>query len=147
MKICDWKLEDGRDFQKEQQQIQIFKAKLQKFREKYCRIKGALWYKSRTLTPFVAGAREFINADINEDLKKVVDYLYDIKAKTGKDMVLHDEERDTYVLLIQASEFKRLAAWSLHKVYEDYIKEGLLHNINAAVKRSEIRRNRTSKAA
>lgn len=147
MKICDWKLEDGRSFDNEQKEIEKLKQKLSLYREKHCKIKGALWYKSRTLTPFISGARDFMNFDFNEDLKKVVDYLFDIQQKTGKKMILEDEERGTIVLLIQASEFKRIKAWSLHKFFDDWICEGILQNINNAAKRSEARRLRNANKA
>lgn len=62
-------------------------------------------------------------------------------------MILEDEDRGTIVLLIQASEFKRLKAWSLYKMYDDYIKDGILQNINNAARRSEARRLRNQNKA
>ena len=147
MKFAEWRKANGLDYTDIADQINTLKNKLYKYRDKHCKINGALWYKSRTLTPFVSGARDFMNLDINEDLKKVVVYLFDIQQKTGKKMILEDEDRGTIVLLIQAAEFKRLKAWSLYKMYDDYIKDGILQNINNAARRSEARRLRNQNKA
>lgn len=147
MKIADWKRSDGRDYTKEVDQIQILKNKLYKFREKHCQIKGALWYKSRTLTPFLSGARELIDLDINEDLKKVCDYCFDIQQKTGRKMILQDEDKGTIIFLIQAAELKRLKAYTMFKMYDKFICDGILENINRAAKRSEARRLRNQNKA
>ena len=147
MKYADWLRSEARDYSKVTQQIEILKAKLLKFREKHCKIKGRLWFKSQTLSPFMRGASDFMNAEINEDLRKLVDYLFDQQQKTGRKLLLDDEERRTVTMLIQASELKRLKLWHLFRLYDQYIVDGILQNINTAVRRSELRRQRSNQKA
>ena len=142
MKLAEWKKANGYDYSKEASKIEFLKNKLCRFREKRCLIKGALWYKSRTLTPFMSGASVFVDQYINEELKKVLDYLMDEQQKSGRQLILQDDDRHTITLLLQASELKRLRLWALFKLYDDFIVKGILQNINNAAKRSEARRLR-----
>lgn len=147
MKLADWKKGEAIDYSKEEAQIKILIGKLENFRAKHCKIKGRLWFKSQTLTPFLKGASDFMSAELNEDLRKLVDYLRDKEKKTGRKLILQDADRQTITMLVQASDLKILKLWHLYRLYDQYIVEGILQNINTAVRRSELRRQRDNNKA
>lgn len=74
------------------QQVERFKNQLAEIRETKCPILGHLWFKSKTLTPFLSGATDFIDNTINAELQtlfadlqaeyknKIEKYKADVKA-------------------------------------------------------------------
>lgn len=71
--------------------VEHWRSELSLYRED-CPIKGKLWFKSATLTPFLTGATEYINRAIYDDLIKLKNYLLWLQDKDGKKYIVHSYE-------------------------------------------------------
>lgn len=73
--------------------VEYWKETLKEIREKYCPIKGKLWFKSASLTPFLAGASDFINYQIGSELDSLISYLKQKENENqGKKYVVYSYE-------------------------------------------------------
>lgn len=77
----------------EEQRVQELKEELKQIRLEDCPIKGKLWFKSATLTPFLQGAKDFIYSDIDSELRRLIDYLKG-KETDNKKLILYNYELD-----------------------------------------------------
>ena len=67
------------------QQVERFKNQLAEIRETKCPIMGHLWFKSKTLTPFLTGASDFLNVTTDAELRALHTALTaDYNAKMDK---------------------------------------------------------------
>ena len=67
--------------------LEHWKACLKETR-KFCPIQGKLWYKSATLTPFLAGASDFISTDVYNELQGLMIYLRNIQKDKNKPLIV-----------------------------------------------------------
>lgn len=71
--------------------LNYWRALLDKEREN-CPIKGKLWFKSATLTPFLDGACEFIHRELDSELRRLFYYLDNLGKKKGKNFIVRSYE-------------------------------------------------------
>lgn len=60
------------------------KQRLKEFREKECPIKGVLWFKSKSLTPFLTGTKDFLYYDLGAELSDLTKYLLELQKKRNE---------------------------------------------------------------
>ena len=88
------KMSEGEDVTEEDNnRLQYYRILLEEERKK-CPIQGKLWFKSATLTPFVAGATEFINRELIPDLNRLFNYLSYLEQKDGKKYIVRSYQMD-----------------------------------------------------
>lgn len=75
--------------------VEITRQRLEEARTE-CPIKGRLWFKSATLTPFLTGATNPIDTAIYTDLVKLTNYLRYLESKDKKKYIVHSYELDEY---------------------------------------------------
>lgn len=68
--------------------LDCWKDALRETREKFCPIKGRLWFKSASLTPFITGSFEFITTEINSELQTLIAELR-AKSTPSKPLVVY----------------------------------------------------------
>lgn len=82
------KLQEGETVtQMDNDAVNYWRALLDKEREN-CPIKGKLWFKSATLTPFLTGATDFIHYDLNTELRRLFSYLDYLGKQKGKNFIV-----------------------------------------------------------
>lgn len=64
--------------------VDYWKTLLKDTREKFCPIKGKLWYKSASLTPFCAGVSDIIHTQLSDELQSLIDYLKSKETQNKK---------------------------------------------------------------
>ena len=67
------------DFEREK--VESLKAQLAEIRKKKCKIKGRLWFKSETLTPFLSGAASTFDTYIANEVNDLTEYLQGISTE------------------------------------------------------------------
>lgn len=65
----------------EWENVESLKAQLAEIREKKCKIKGRLWFKSETLTPFLSGASSTFDSYIANEVNDLTEYLKGISTE------------------------------------------------------------------
>lgn len=91
---CSRKLQNGETVSElDNNAVEYWRNALDREREQ-CPIKGKLWFKSATLTPFLTGATEFISNDIYTDLVRLSNHLRYLEQKDGKKYIVHSYELD-----------------------------------------------------
>lgn len=110
LRDIDTKTANNEPTDKEREQLEYFKNALQDYRKEHCPILGHLWFKSKSLTPFVTGLDtvvdtpkgkvkkkigliDFINADIGADLTKLFAELT-AKSTATKQLIIRSYEKD-----------------------------------------------------
>ena len=68
--------------------VTYWKDLLTETRQKFCPIKGKLWYKSASLTPFVSGASDIIHSQLSDELKQLIDYLHTQETDKHKKVIV-----------------------------------------------------------
>lgn len=130
IKRCDEKREKEEDYTEERDLMEKYKNQLLDYREKECPIKGKLWFKSLSLTPFLKGARDFVDSETNEGLTKLVTYLTEQqkRCKSKKELILRNKDAKTVTFLVNAFELKRAKIPELYERYLAFVNECITAN-------------------
>lgn len=69
--------------------VDFWKQQLQDYRESHCPIKGKLWYKSATLTPYLTGATDMINFKLSDELQFLMACLRAMEENDKRKYILY----------------------------------------------------------
>lgn len=75
LKDCKEKELNEIDCSVEKEYVEKIKLELQKIRAEECPIKGHLWFKSKSLTVFLKGAKDFVYSDLNDEINLLMRYM------------------------------------------------------------------------
>ena len=130
IKRCDEKREKEEDYTEERDLMEKYKNSLLEYREQECPIKGKLWFKSLSLTPFLKGAHEFIDIDIDRGLHKLVDYLTAKQkaSKSKRELIVKNEDAKTLTFFVNAFELKQQKITELYNLYNSFIEDCVKEN-------------------
>lgn len=104
IRTIDEKTNNNENSDKEYEQLEYFRKALEDYRQNKCPILGHLWFKSQTLTPFLKGANEFLNIELDADLRHLIDTIYQIQnarnekrkaqGKAPTNLIIRSYEKD-----------------------------------------------------
>lgn len=86
LKDIERKKENNEDYTSELEYIEKMKNILKNIREKECPIQGFLWYKSKTLSVFLKGAKDFIYNALFDELCELTKFLIHQEDKRNLDL-------------------------------------------------------------
>lgn len=130
MREADKKRENGEDYTEERDLMEHYKNSLIDYREKECPIKGRIWFKSASLTPFLKGYSDFIDTETNDELFKLKDLLEARQkaSKSKKELILRSEDAGTVTFLVNAFELQKLKLFGLYGKYLGFVEECIKEN-------------------
>lgn len=79
-------------YNEELERLANAKQRLKEYREGNCPIKGLLWFKSKSLTPFLTGTKDYLYYDLGVELSDLTKYLLELQKKRNEKRLQEGKE-------------------------------------------------------